>query len=140
MTDDTLNENQAIKKIQTLLESQFPKTCFNCRLTYNSLTEFVELTEYLGDPIVYDVEVLQPTDKIHIGSATFANCTCGSTLSLTSQGIDPTLYEELLTWATRESFRRGMPMSHFLAYIRNEIIQKLLSSKGMEEDFTDKAK
>ncbi len=56
-----------------------------------------------------------------------ANCTCGSTLAIDSEGMSLRTFAKLLIWAKRVSKERDLIMSQLLEYIRKRIDEQVLS-------------
>ena len=56
-----------------------------------------------------------------------ANCPCGTTLTLTSEGISLMKMWRLLNWARVETKRRGITQEQLLTHIRGEIRKQILS-------------
>jgi hypothetical protein len=63
-----------------------------------------------------------------VGTATYANCRCGNTLALTSDGMPLLQLWSLLNWARRETQRRGMTPQELLNYLRDEITKQVLAT------------
>jgi len=109
------------------LEAQFPGCCTNCNRPFATLRDYLLITEQVGSAIPYDVELgdwqpLQP-----LGTMTFANCPCGSTLALSSDGMPLLQLWSLLSWAKSETKKRGMTPKELLNYLRDEISKQVLA-------------
>ena len=70
-------------RIVEICLAQFPRACRTCGTVYPSFRAWIERTVPVGAPMPDDSE-----DEDPIGLISFANCPCGSTLSLTCE--DPT--------------------------------------------------
>lgn len=122
-----MNENKAIEIIHNFIDSTFPKTCPNCGMTFNSLAEFLRNTNSIGDPVSYDAEFDDWMPKNPIGSISFSNCKCGSTISISSKGMDRWTLWKLMLWARTETWKRGISVNELLRHIRDEIDRRALS-------------
>ena len=61
---------------------------------------------------------------------TYANCPCGTTLALTSNGMSLSMLWRLLNWARHETKRRGLTPQELLNYLREEICKQVLAEPG----------
>ena len=102
-----MNKDQAIKIIRKYIESQFPRSCYNCGQTYQNLFEYLIKTKHLGDPIAYDEDELKVDQQNPTGVASYANCACGSTLAITTQSMHLVTYWRLIFWAKIIKVSRG---------------------------------
>lgn len=68
------------------------------------------------------------------GIASFATCKCGSTLAITSQGMDPFTFWRLMFWAIKECRVRKIFLNELLSQIRRQIDRDVI-----EEDKKGKA-
>ena len=59
-----------------------------------------------------------------------ANCPCGTTLALSSQGMPLSQLWSLLAWARIETYRRGLSPQELLNYLRDEICKQVLATPG----------
>jgi hypothetical protein len=60
----------------------------------------------------------------------YANCPCGTTLALSSQGMPLPQLWMLLAWARLETKRRGLSPQELLNYLRDEICKQVLAAPG----------
>ena len=75
----------------------------------------------------YDADASDWNPLQPIGTMTFANCRCGSTLVLSSKGMPPLQLWSLLNWARVETRRRGITPQELLNYLRDEICKQVLA-------------
>jgi hypothetical protein len=122
-----MDENKVVETIHGFIDSTFPKTCPNCGMAFNSLAEYLRNSTNLGDPISYDAEEGDWKPDNPIGTASFSNCKCGSTIALTSKGMNLWTLWRLMLWAKTESRKRGISTSELLRNIRDEIDRRALS-------------
>jgi len=122
-----MTEADVIRAMREHLEGLFPKTCPNCHHTYATFREYLQLTTHQGEPVPYDAlnGDWQPTQPV--GTVTLANCPCGSTLALSSQGMPLIQLWRLLNWARIETRRREMSPQQLLCYLRDEICKQVLA-------------
>ena len=122
-----MTEADVIRAMREHLEGLFPKTCPNCQRTYATLREYLQLTTFQGLPVPYDAMAgdWQPTKPV--GTITLANCPCGSTLALSSQGMPLLHLWRLLHWAKTETKRRGISPQELLTHLRTEICKQVLA-------------
>lgn len=122
-----MNRDQAIQLTRKYIESQFPRTCYNCGRTHRSLAEYLMQTKPLDDPIPYDEQERKIDHQNPTGVVSYANCICGSTLAITSQAMDLITYRRLMLWARIESRKQKISISELLREIRKEIDLQVLN-------------
>jgi len=122
-----LNEVEVVEIVRKHVERQFPMSCSTCGHRFASLKEYLEYTTHLGNPISYDAESGNWRPWEPVGTVSFANCRCGTTLCISSEGMGLLTMWRLLRWARKESSRRGIRVSELLDGIRREIDQQVLS-------------
>jgi len=122
-----LTEAEVIRFIREHLESQFPKVCSVCKRSYGTLREFLLITKPVGSTMSYDAEVNDWNPVEPRGTATFVNCPCGNTISLTSEGMPIRRLWPLMNWARAETRRRGQTLEQLLNYLREEIRKQVVN-------------
>jgi hypothetical protein len=122
-----MTDAEAIRIMREHVEGLFPKECPNCRRRFATLHEYVLATKPLGATISYDAEVGDWNPNEPVGTTAMANCPCGTTLTLTSEGISLMKMWRLLNWARVETKRRGLSQAELLSYVREEIRKQVLS-------------
>jgi hypothetical protein len=123
-----MTEGEAIDQMIEHLNGLFPKTCANCGRCFPSLFDYIQNTEPRGYTIAHDLEVGEASPSSPIGTVAVANCRCGSSLALTSEGMPLVQLWSLLNWAKGEAQRRGQSEQELLTYLRGEIRQKVLAA------------
>jgi hypothetical protein len=108
------------------LETQFPKACA-CGQTFASLRDYLRNTAHVGEPISYDADLMDVARRALLGTMSFANCRCGSTIALTSKGMDRLTLLRLMAWGLGESARRRISFSALLAEVRDRIDAQVLA-------------
>jgi len=126
-----LTEAEAIRAMRRHLEGRFPKICPNCQRRYASLQEYVQATQPIGETFSYDAELGNWNPAKPIGTVALANCPCGTTLALTSEGLPLPQLAQLLEWARIETERRGITLQALLRQARHEIRRQALA--GVEQ-------
>ena len=122
-----MTEADVIRAMREHLEGLFPKVCPVCNRRFASLREYLQLTKQIGSAMPYDAEFDDWMPENPVGTVTFANCPCGNTLSLSSEGMPLRQLWSLLLWAKLETNRRGMTAQELLNYLRAEIIRQVLA-------------
>ena len=122
-----MTETEVIWIMRGHLNQHFPKVCRMCHRCFESPREFLQNTTQLGPPMLYDVELGEWQPLQPLGAMTFANCQCGNTLSLSSEGMPRILYWRLLGWAQCETKRRGLSPQELMVYLRDEICRQVLA-------------
>jgi hypothetical protein len=80
----------------------------------------------VGDPISGDdpLRIAEPVKLI--GTISYANCVCGSTLAISSVGINPFIMWRLLRWAGASMSRRRLSVGELLRDLRARIDEQVL--------------
>ena len=129
-------EADVVRLMREHLESQFPKVCPTCHFRYEDLRQYIFITERIEPSVCYDAEIEDWTPRQPIGTATYSNCRCGTTLALSSHGMPVLRLWALYHWARGEKKRRGITMPELLSYLRDQIRQQVLAEppKGKSKD------
>lgn len=122
-----MTSEEAVALTRAHVESQFPKVCGKCGAVFADLREFLLKTRHLGDPISYDEELGDREPKKPYGIFSFANCACGTTVVVTSQGMSLATMWSLMAWAREEAGRRGQTWRQVVAWVREEIDKQVLA-------------
>ena len=122
-----MTEADVIRAMREHLEGLFPKECPNCHRHFATLREYLTLTTHQGPPMPYDAELGDWNPLRPVGTVTYANCSCGTTLVLSSQGMPLHRLWRLLNWARIETKRRGMSPQELLSYLRDQICKQVLA-------------
>ena len=122
-----MTEAEVIRQMRAHLEGQFPKACTGCHRRFATLREYLQLTTHVGSAMPYDALADDWTPLHPMGTVTLANCPCGNTLVLSSEGMPLTQLWKLLNWARRETKRRHMTPQALLNYLRDEICKQVLA-------------
>jgi len=122
MTDDEI-----IQMTREHFEGLFPKVCPKCGRRFATLREYILDTNRIGTTTCYDAEMGDWETTKPIGAAAHSNCSCGTTLSLTSEGMPISQVHLVLQWIKEETKRRGLSPLELIDYIRNEIRKRVLN-------------
>ena len=122
-----MSEAEVVTAMRRHLEGLFPMACPLCQHRYASLREYLQHTEHQGDAIPYDAELGHWHPLRPIGTVTLANCPCGNTLGLSSEGMPLILLWKLLNWARIEMKKRQQTPRELLNYLREVICTQVLA-------------
>ena len=128
-----MTEIEVIKTLCEHFEGLFPKVYPNCNRRFTTLREYILITKRLGQSMSYDAELDHWNTMQPIGSVALANCPCGTTLALGTDGMLLPRRLLLLNWVRIETQRRGLSPQELLDYLRDEIRQQVLN-KTFRED------
>jgi hypothetical protein len=131
-----MTETEVIRIMREHLEGQFPKTCASCGRRFATLREYLLVTEHRGSAMPYDADEgdWQPLEPL--GTATYANCPCGNTLVLSSDGMPLFKLWLLLHWAMVETRRRRLSPQELLNYLREKICAQVFSEPDQGDEGT----
>lgn len=107
--------------------SQFPKVCSPCGRRYETLTEYIKTTRAIGNVISHDADAGNWGLKRPVGSVAMVNCSCGSTLSLSTDDMPMNQRERVLEWVHEETERSGVAHSEVLEALRAAVRERALS-------------
>jgi hypothetical protein len=128
MTDD-----EVIQMMREHFEGLFPKVCANCGRRFETLREYILDTEHLVGTISYDAEEGDWETTQPIGGVALANCSCGNTLALTTEGMPLSKIHLVLKWIKVESERRGLSPMELIDYVRDEVRKRVLVDAVQKE-------
>lgn len=128
-----MTEAEVVKTLREHFEGLFPKVCPNCNRSFTTLREYILTTKRLGPSISYDAELGDWNTLRPIGSVALANCPCGTTLALGTEGMSLSRRLFLLNWARIETQRRGLSAPDLLDSLRDEIRKQALAESGQED-------
>jgi hypothetical protein len=123
-------EAEAIRHVREHFESLFPKTCQSCGRSFATLRDYIVNTERAGAALSYDAEDDDWATREPLGSHALANCSCGSTMALTTDGMSLPLRLALLEWLKGETLKRGVNASAVLEAMRDVIRRQVLDAPG----------
>jgi hypothetical protein len=122
-----MTEDDVVRLVRAHIEGLFPRVCPNCGRRFGSLRDYLRMTTHLESPVLYDeIDGEIPSDPL--GPISFANCPCGTTLTVGSRGMPASQMVEMLKWAKQESARRSIGVRDLLLHLRDRIDE--LTLKG----------
>jgi hypothetical protein len=122
-----MNNDEIIQIMREHFEGLFPKVCNNCGRYFETLREYILDTKRLGGTISFDAEAADWETTQPIGGVALANCPCGTTLALTTEGMSLSKIHLVLKWIRVESERRGLSPMELLGYLRDEVRKQVLA-------------
>jgi len=134
-----LNEHEVVAVVRAHIETKFPKICSKCGRTFASLKEYLQTTTHVGNPISYDADLKNWRPFKPVGTLSFANCTCGTTLAISSDGMGVIVMWRLLRWAKRESATRSISVGQLLDGVREKIDRQVLGQIDEDESQSKRA-
>ena len=115
------------------IETKFPKSCSKCGRTFASLKEYLQTTTHVGSPVSYDADLKSWRPFKPVGTLSFANCKCGTTLAISSDGMGLVVMWRLLRWARKESTARNISVGELLDGVREKIDRQVLGQNDEDE-------
>ena len=128
-----MNEEDVVAVVRAHIETKFPKTCSKCGHTFASLKEYLQSTTHVGNPISYDADLKTWRPRNPVGTLSFANCRCGTTLAISSDGMGLIIMWRLLRWARKESAGRNISVGELLDAVREKIDRQVLGQTDEDE-------
>lgn len=122
-----MTADEAIELTRAHIERQFPRACTRCKRRYATLAQYVQETTHVGEPQSYDAELEQVQVAAPIGTIALANCACGGTMGISSEGMSLLTYWRLMAWGWTECRRRHITFSELLAWVRSEVDRRTLA-------------
>jgi hypothetical protein len=122
MTDDEI-----IQMMREHFAGLFPKVCPKCGRRFATLREYILDTQRIGTSISYDAEMGDWETTKPMGGVAHANCPCGTTIALTTDGMPLSQIHLVLKWIKDETKRRGLNPNDLLEYIRSEVRKRVLT-------------
>ncbi len=128
-----MTDERIIRLMREYHEGLFPKVCPNCGRVFATLREYLLATERVGKAVSYDAELGDWEPTRPIGGMSAANCSCGTTLALTTETMPLSLSHLMLRWIKAETARRGLSRPELLEYLRDEVRKQVLAEEPVEE-------
>lgn len=122
-----MTEAEVVQRMREHLEGLFPKSCPHCQRRFATLREYLLNTEHVGQAVPYDALLGHWNPVKPVGTVSYSNCQCGTTLALSSKGMPLQRLWALLHWAKGETRRRGVSPQELLTHLREEICRQVLS-------------
>jgi hypothetical protein len=128
-----MTEDEVLQTLREHFESLFPKVCPTCGRRFATLAEYIHVTTPIGPPTSFDAELGEWDTGHPIGSLVQANCTCHTTLALSTDGLPLPKRQAVLQWIKQETQRRGVSPSVLLARVREEVRRHVLGQANPED-------
>lgn len=109
--------DEVVEMVVAHCASAFPRRCSNCGRDFQDLRAYFQGTSCLGAPICYD----QTPAADPLGTLSFVNCACGSTVTLECADRGSEEYVAFLAWLERESAHPGASKKAVLEALRKRI-------------------
>ena len=119
-----MTENQVIQQMCEHFERKFPMFCGGCNRRFETFLEYLQNTEPHGSPIPYDAEFGDWTPARPVGTVVYADCACGHTLALSSEGMPLKQLWALLDWLRTEAPLRRTTPRELLRQLRVKVRQQ----------------
>jgi len=129
-----MNREDVIRIMLNYFEGLFPKECPNCKHQFATLVEYIQGTTRIGQPVSYDAAFGNWQTTEPVGTIAMVNCSCGTTLALSTTSMEMPLRLKLLGWLKTETERSGVSASQFMDHLRDEIRRRALNEKGKGGD------
>jgi hypothetical protein len=127
-----MNDEEILRLVREHFEGLFPKTC-SCGRRFATLREYIVDTEVVRGAISYDAASGNWKPAQFLGTWAFANCPCGSTLALTTEGLPLATRHLLLAWVKEQTERRGVSAEEVVGTLRAEIRRRALTGPVQDE-------
>ena len=119
--DGELEHQHVVDLVRAYVEQHYPRLCPCCGRRYEDAADFLANTRQLGFPVSCDAELDDWQPRHPIGTLSFSNCGCGTTLSVGSQGLPVRTMWALLAWMARSVHMRGMRPKEVLDELRHDV-------------------
>ncbi len=127
-----MNENDVIEIVRDFISRQFPRKCECCGKNYRSFAEFIRSTTHVGKPVSYDTDPLSWELYHPVGTIGMVNCSCDTTLAISSSGMDLKTLWRLMNWGRKEAKKRGLKISDLLENLRNKMEKRVLQDENRQ--------
>ena len=121
-----MTEDDVVETLRVFISSKFPKVCPKCHRRFNSLADYLQNTTHAGKPVSYDAESGDWKPFRPVGTLSYANCSCGTTLAISSRGMKLIMMWRLMGWARKETRGRNISVEELLTQLRYKIDKKVL--------------
>jgi len=122
-----MTEREVVDIVRQHFESLFPKTCNNCGRKYGTLREYILTTARLGPARSHDADLGEWDTAEPLGTQVLATCSCGTTLALSTDGMELSQRQALLGWVKEETVQRGMSPTDLLEHVRDQLRRQVLA-------------
>ena len=127
-----LSDVEVVGIVRKHIESKFPKECGVCGRRFASLAEYLRGTTHVGDPVSGD-SIDKPLRTRPVGTLSYASCPCGTTLIISSAGLDVFTMRNLMKWARATAAEHRISLRQVLANLRERIDAQVLSEAATDD-------
>jgi hypothetical protein len=121
-----VTESELLAITRKHVEGQFPKTCPKCQRVFATFADYLRVVTPIGTPISYDAALGDWRPKEPIGMIAMSNCSCGTTLTVTSKGLPTRVMVRLLSWLRGRARREGIPPVELFVRLRARLVAEVL--------------
>jgi hypothetical protein len=122
-----MTDAEIVSMLREFFEGLFPKVCASCGRHFATLRDYIVATQRLWPSVHYDIELGDYKALNPIGGLAMANCLCGTTMALSSDGMPLPRAQAILEWIRTETGRRGSKPTEILDYLRDEVRKQVLA-------------
>lgn len=124
-----LTEQAALQVLKEHFETMFPRNCSGCGRRFNDLREYFHETHSLGSMICNGGDAIDSTSTKPLLSITFANCTCGTTVTLSTMDMDESARCDLLQWLREEMKQVAAPPNQIFSALKLRLRRMVLEEQ-----------
>jgi hypothetical protein len=96
-------------------------------MTEDDVVEILRNTTHTGKPVSYDADMGDWKPLRPVGTLSYANGPCGTTLAISTKGMKLVTMWRLMGWARKEIRNRNTDVEELLTQLRQKIDKKVLS-------------
>ena len=133
-----MDRNEVIKTIREFISKKFPLKCSCCGKHFSSFKDYFQNTSHVGKPVSYDAEENDWRPKDPLGTSSIANCSCGSTITIDTSGMELRTLWKLMSWARTEIKNRDIGIRDVLEELRDDIDRSVLRDNDVADDSSTK--
>ncbi len=123
----SVTEGEIIRLMHAHFAGLFPRACPKCRRHFATLRDYILNTERIGGTISYDAELGEWTPRRPMGAVALANCACGNTLALSTEGLPLAQIHQMLAWVKAETERSGASAKDVIGRVRDAVRRQALA-------------
>jgi hypothetical protein len=125
--DRAMTETDAIAIAKHYVSSLFPRTCRCCKREFVSFKDFITNTKPVGEVMSWDADQQDWEPNQPLGITALANCSCGSTLAISSERMPLSDLWKLMRWAQLECSQRGVAPKAIFTALRDKTVAQILA-------------
>lgn len=125
-----MTENERFEILFSHFSSLFPRACSTCGHRYETLKQYVLETTPVPGAVSYDAQLGDWAPEEPIGGIALAECSCGNTLGLSSEGIPLPQVHGILEWIQAECGQRRVTPTELLEGVRDRVRARALEDEA----------